>query len=89
MVNQIDSGKEPESEVVSDFAWCLHCERTYSRGLHRVVDDQEMCPYPECDGDIDMDGWDWEQVRSENPDYTEIPIEGVIYPFHRSRPEST
>lgn len=43
---------------LSDFIWCLHCERTYRRGQYRLVNGFEMCPYPDCDGTTVLDGWE-------------------------------
>ncbi|MCG3149378.1 MAG: hypothetical protein PCFJNLEI_02838 [Verrucomicrobiae bacterium] len=71
-----------DEERRSDFLWCLHCERTYNRGAYRLVDGLQMCPYPDCDGDTVLDGWDWEQVREANPDYPLIPEEGKQYPLY-------
>lgn len=71
---------EEEDEAQSDYQWCLHCERAYKRGEHRLVGDIEMCPYEKCSGDTFMDGWDWDQFREQLPQYPEIPEEGVKYP---------
>jgi hypothetical protein len=65
---------------ISNFLWCLHCERTYQRGKYRLVDGCQMCPYPGCDGDTVIDARDWADVCDENPNYSEFPDEGVRYP---------
>ena len=66
----------------SDFLWCLHCERTYTRGEYRNVEGLQMCPYPDCDGDTVIDAWDWEEFRDGNPDYAAIPEKGKQYPLY-------
>jgi hypothetical protein len=68
----------------SDFLWCLHCERTYNRGAYRQVGNLQMCPYEGCDGDTVVDGWDWEDVRDEHPDYARVPEDGKVYPLYSS-----
>lgn len=77
-------GKElhnPWNET-SVFFWCLHCERTYRRGECRVINGLQMCPHEGCDGDTFMDGWPWEKIRTENPQYPVIPLEGERYPLY-------
>lgn len=69
-------------EPCSDYQWCLHCERTYKRGEHRMIHGLRMCPYSGCDGDTVMDGWDWDQLRSQLPQYPAIPEPGVKYPMY-------
>ena len=66
---------------ISNFLWCLHCERAYERGKFRLRNGCQMCPYPGCDGDTVFDARDWAVVRDDNPDYPEIPDEGVHYPL--------
>jgi hypothetical protein len=66
--------------------WCLHCERAYSHGWHRKVHssgmEYHMCPYEGCDGDVVMDAWTWEKVRSGNEGYPEKPELGKRYPLY-------
>ena len=69
------------------FLYCIHCERTYQTGQYREQDfpglvTLQMCPYDGCDGDAVIDAWSWASIRSENPDYPEIPEEGIVYPMY-------
>lgn len=66
----------------SDYAWCLHCARTYKRGEFRLVDDCRLCPYEDCDTSILLDSWNWDAVRSNHPEYPEIPERGKVYPLY-------
>ena len=65
----------PEGE----WTWCLHCERCYKAGEYRLIDDLQMCPYPDCDGDTVLDSWEWEQIKSAHSDYPEIPERDTVY----------
>ncbi len=76
---------------MSDYVWCLHCERCYKIGEHRVVEaprlaqvmgitEFELCYYEDCDGSADIDAWSWERIRESHPKYPEIPVEGEVYP---------
>src|SRR5664280_3151660 len=76
------------SDKKSLFLWCLHCERTYRRGECRVINALQMCPYPDCNGDTVIDAWPWFTVRSYNPEYPVIPIEGTVYPLYPKRAQS-
>ncbi|MFD2256886.1 hypothetical protein ACFSSA_09375 [Luteolibacter algae] len=80
-----ESDEDEEDENTSEYQWCMHCERAYRRGEHRMVGDIPMCPYPDCDGDIFMDGWDWDQFREPLPQYPEVPEHGVKYPMYPSK----
>jgi hypothetical protein len=63
-----------------DFLWCIHCERAYQHGDFRRVGDRQLCPYVSCAG-AEIFAWDWEKVRSANPDYPATPTPGVVYPL--------
>lgn len=65
---------------VGTWVWCLHCERCYQVGEYREIDNLQMCPYPDCDGDTVFDAWRWSQVQSINKDYPEIPEREKVYP---------
>ena len=63
--------------------WCLHCERAYFAGEFKFDEYLDlMCPYPECDGSIMLDRWDWVEIRAANPGYPKIPEKGVRYPLY-------
>ncbi len=64
------------------FVWCLHCERSYQHGESRRANGLQMCPYPDCDGDVVLDQWKWSRVRKANPSYPETPIRGETYPLY-------
>jgi len=94
-MNEPDGTVENDDEYpASDYAWCLHCERTYKSGEHRkvktpkmireIVPDMEfieMCYYDDCDGDAEMDAWNWGKVAALNG-YPEIPEHGKVYPLY-------
>lgn len=61
--------------------WCLHCERCYKVGEHRKGD-SDACPYDDCNGSIFMDGWPWEQIRQNHPEYPAEPVRGQAYPMY-------
>lgn len=69
-------------EACSPYQWCLHCERAYKRGEHQMIHGLRMCPYPGCDGDTVIDGWDWDKFRVSLPQYPEIPELGVKYSMY-------
>ena len=76
------------------WVWCLHCERCYQVGEYKpikldrqlknmgIIEDFQMCPYPDCDGDTVKDSWTWEQIRENHPDYPEVPEKGKVYPLY-------
>jgi hypothetical protein len=74
--------EDEQDEVRSPYQWCLHCERAYARGEHRMRHGLRMCPYDGCDGDTFMDGWDWDRFRAPLPQYPAIPEFGVKYPMY-------
>ena len=67
-----------ENELEINYVWCLHCERTYKVGEHRIINDYEMCPYEGCEGDL-WDGMSWEDMYRHHPEYPEIPVKGIVY----------
>jgi hypothetical protein len=69
-----------EKELDIGYKWCLHCERTYGIEECRHINDLDMCPYEDCDGDVVWDGLSWEDIRRYHPEYPEVPVKGVKYP---------
>ena len=65
-----------DREGTSDYVWCLHCERTYTRA---EADKLDWCPYDDCDGDTFMDAWDWDRVRDIDARYPVVPVRGKTY----------
>lgn len=67
----------------TSYLWCLHCHRAYQKSSFRIDTENEllMCPYPDCDGDYNLDGWHWSNFI-EWYNYPVDPIEGVIYPHY-------
>lgn len=78
----LDRDKMFADRDATDYLWCLHCERAYKRGKFRRNGELQMCPYPGCDGDTVMDGWDWAKLREHHSDYPEVPVEGTHYPLY-------
>ena len=63
-----------------DCLWCIHSERAYQYGDFRRAGGRQLCPYVSCSG-AEVFAWDWEKVRSANPDYPAEPSPGVVYPL--------
>jgi len=94
-MSETNGTEEIEEEYPpSDYVWCLHCERAYKVGEHRKVSTSkvirtilpdmefaEMCHYEDCDGDAEMDAWNWGKVSTING-YPEIPEHGKVYPLY-------
>lgn len=66
----------------SEFLWCLHCTRAYSKGYFRQINDLQMCPYSRCGGDAVIDAWDWGEFRAQVPIHPEVPEIGKEYPLY-------
>lgn len=71
-------------ETTSGYLWCLHCGRTYTDDEYRTEINpeghmMEMCYYQDCDGDAVADALDWDNIKSANSAYPDIPEEGVVY----------
>jgi hypothetical protein len=62
--------------------WCLHCERCYQAGEYREIDNLQMCPYEDCDGDTVLDSWLWKEIQEKHPKYPEIPERNKEYPMY-------
>ncbi len=77
-----DEEEDEDDEPRSDYQWCMHCERAYKRGEHRMVGGIRMCPYPGCGGDVFSDGWDWDRFREPLPQYPAVPEFGIKYPMY-------
>lgn len=75
----VDGIEAFEGRQLGDWVWCLHCGRTYRLGWYRLVDDLQMCPYPDCSGDTVMDACSWEEIRKGHPDYPVQPVLGQRY----------
>jgi len=83
MKKTLDSEKDDSTDKrTSAYRWCLHCERAYKRGEHRMIGGLKMCPYDGCGGDTVIDSWSWPNVREGHPDYPSIPEIGKTYPLY-------
>lgn len=60
--------------------WCLHCARCYQVGEFREINDLQLCPYLDCNGDTVIDAFPWSYVRGASDDYPETPVRGQVYP---------
>lgn len=69
---------------MSDYVWCLHCERTYLRSNASVGwRGHAECAYSDCDGSLFADGWSWLSVRDGREDrYPLEPVAGRVYPLY-------
>ena len=68
--------------MAEEYKWCLHCERAYKKGEHRLINGLKMCPYNGCNGDTVIDAWDWSKIQKEHRDYPEVPEIGKVYPMY-------
>jgi hypothetical protein len=69
-----------ETFGVEEGTWvlCMHCERCYRVGEHRMgKDGREYCHYEGCDGDAVMDAWRWSHVRKNHKGYPRVPVRGI------------
>ncbi len=64
------------------WVWCMHCGEAHRR-LAWEENDLD-CPTPGCDG-MAFDAVPWAEVRKQNPDYPQVPEEGVCYPMYPPR----
>jgi len=39
----------------------------------------KICPYPDCNGDVEWDGVPWAEIRKSHPEYPEIPERDCEY----------
>lgn len=60
--------------------WCKRCQRCYLDGEFRIMKGINLCPYNNCLGLIEIDGWPWSRILKIAPDYPEIPERNIIYP---------
>lgn len=63
---------------MSDYFWCLHCERVSLRSSW--ITNHWCCPFPDCDGGYG-DAWDWDEYFYERG-YEKCPILGSFYPLY-------
>lgn len=68
---------------VGTWVWCLHCERCYQVGEYRAINDLQMCPYPDCDGDTVLDAWKWSRIKRIHKAYPDMPKRGKVYPLYQ------
>jgi hypothetical protein len=66
---------------MSEYVWCLHCEKVYSRADWR--NHRGSCPNAACDGTF-LDQWPWEDIRKhaledKGVEYPKIPEVGKKY----------
>ncbi len=66
---------------LSEFVWCVNCERAYRRGEFRWEGKYLMCPYADCLASVTCEGIDWDAFRRRHPQYPEIPELGRVYPL--------
>ena len=72
------------------WSWCSTCQRTYVSGTCRIVRFMpnalhphpavlKLCPYAECGGSTNRNGWLWSTIRLQHPEYPATPEWNVIY----------
>lgn len=73
-----------EGKNLTEFAWCLHCQK--AQLMSEVIKNDHYCTMPDCNGGgimVDIMPWsvdDW--PRSEHPEYPEKPEVGKKYPLY-------
>jgi hypothetical protein len=73
--SELKRKRKMKGKQYQKFVWCLHCERAFPEKDSR---NKMRCAYFGCDGHWG-DIWEWETVRSVNPDYPVIPEKGKVY----------
>lgn len=78
---------EGESKVDDDPIVHAFCESTYRsmkrKGLQKgPYEPPKTCPYPDCDGSLWGDSWEWDKVREKHPSWPEVPERGVEYDIY-------
>jgi len=63
---------------LSNFVWCIYCERAYHLQDTRLVGDETLCAYHDCNGTVE-ESWDWNQLRENIPYYPPIPVVNTFY----------
>jgi hypothetical protein len=72
------------------WSWCAVCQRTYVTGTCRIVRFTpdglhphpavlKLCPYGDCGGSTNRNGWLWSSIRLQHPEYPATPEWNVIY----------
>ena len=72
------------------WSWCCRCQRAYLTGTYRVIrfapdalhphpTTLYLCPYVDCNGSTTRDGWLWETLRLQHPEYPALPKRNAIY----------
>ncbi len=64
------------------WVWCLHCERCYQAGEYREIDELQMCPYQDCNGDTVLDSVPWSDIRSKHTEYPTTPERNKVYSLY-------
>ena len=52
------------------------------RWIRMIEEPVQMCPYPDCDGDVFSDAWNWERIKVLHSDYPEVPEADVVYSMY-------
>lgn len=68
--------------IVSEYYWCLHCERVFLAS--DWLAGRWHCPDATCDGSpLDCHAWEsWDWPRSEHPEYPNTPLVRHKYPLY-------
>jgi len=72
------------------WSWCAKCQRAYVTGtcrpvrfipdaLHPHPAMLKLCPYGDCGGSTNRNGWRWSTIRLQHPEYPATPEWNVIY----------
>lgn len=69
-----------QNVMTEKWIWCQRCSRCYLDGEFRLSKGIKLCPYADCIGLIEIDGWPWLRILKEYPkEYPPIPERGVVY----------
>jgi hypothetical protein len=83
-------GQQTSASLRLAWSWCTNCQRTYVTSTCRVVrfdadalhphpTTLHLCPYLDCSGSTDRDGWLWATLQHQHPEYPAIPERNVVY----------
>ena len=73
------------------WSWCTRCQRVYATGTSREIRFKadslhphpailHLCPYEDCTGSTNRNGWLWSTILLQHPEYPAQPEPNVIYP---------
>jgi len=47
--------------------------------IEMMLEPIKICPYPDCNGDVEWDGIPWGEIRKSHPELPEVPERDCVY----------